>query len=362
MFRNSVPIMKKSCLFTFPTALAASTLVGWWASAEQLVDVAFSPEQVFPTEHLSELRTEFERDSEIDYPEDNPPIESRIRLGHTLFFDTRLSRTGGQSCASCHNPAFAWGDGQPVGLGDNLNRLGRRSPSILNLAWGEPLMWDGRAETLEEQALGPLVSDAEMNMPLENLVETLEGIEGYRSMFADAFDGDETITPDRVALAIAAYERTVVSGMAPFDAWVEGDETAIDEAALRGFALFAGRANCATCHEGWRFTDDGFYDIGLEGDDRGRGALYPDIEAMQFAFKTPGLRNIDQRGPYMHNGQLATLTEVVEHYNRGGVERPSRSGEIYPLNLSDDEIADIVAFLQTLTSEDRPVTIPVLPH
>lgn len=223
-------------------------------------------------------------------------------------------------------------------------------------------MWDGRAETLEDQALGPLLSGAEMNMPLEQLLEILHGIEGYGPMFAAAFDNDPTITSERVALAISAFERTIVSGTAPFDEWIEGNEDAISETAKRGFALFTGKGNCATCHEGWRFTDDSFYDIGLESDDPGRGRQFPAIQSMQYAFKTPGLRNIEQRGPYMHDGQLVSLSDVVRHYSIGGIDRPSRSDEVYPLDLNDSEIADITAFLFTLTSEDGPWIVPVLPH
>nr|MDJ0638886.1 cytochrome c peroxidase [Paracoccaceae bacterium] len=271
---------------------------------------------------LDAERESFRRDLEIDYPEDNMPNAARIALGKTLFFDPRLSRSGGQSCASCHNPAFAWGDGLPVGVGDHLRPLERRSPSILNLAWAEPLMWDGRAESLEDQALGPMVAKAEMNISLEKLITRLESIPGYASMFAEAFDGDATITPDRVAKSLAAFQRTVISGMAPFDEWVEGDEAAITAQAVRGFELFVGEANCATCHEGWRFTDDAFYDIGLADDDLGRGNIVPNIEVLNYAFKTPGLRNITQRGPYMHDGRLATLRDVIEHYNDGGVARP----------------------------------------
>lgn len=136
----------------------------------------------------------------------------------------------------------------------------------------------------------------------------------------------------------------------------------MSDAAVRGFELFTGKANCSSCHEGWRLTDDSFHDIGLPDADVGRGAHFESIVVMQHAFKTPGLRNITQRAPYMHNGSIATLTEVVVHYNSGGVDRDSRSEEIFPLGLNDAEIADIVAFLETLTSEDEPVTVPVLPH
>lgn len=307
-------------------------------------------------------REGFRRDLRIDYPEDNLPNAAREALGKTLFFDPRLSRSGSQSCASCHNPSLSWGDGLAVGVGDQHQPLARRSPTILNLAWSEPLMWDGRAETLEDQALGPIVSGVEMNMTIEETLERLDAIDGYRPLFAAAFDGDDAITSDRVALAIAAFERTVVSGTAPFDRWIEGEDEAISDAAERGFALFVGEANCAACHEGWRFTDDSFHDVGLESDDLGRGAHVPAVEVMQHAFKTPGLRNIAERGPYMHDGSLDTLVDVVRHYDEGGVERPSRSEEIYPIGLSDRDVADIVAFLETLTGDDPDFVVPILPR
>ena len=335
----------KSVVFSSVFIASAAALLG--APAEQIADVAQPIETMDTTEDLRALRADFRRDLEIYYPDDNLPNAARIELGHVLFFDPRLSRSGGQSCASCHNPALAWGDGQALGLGDHLEELKRRSPSILNLAWSEPLMWDGRAETLEEQALGPFLADDEMNMPLDQLVHVLESVAGYRDMFAAAFEGDPDITPERVATALAAYQRTIISEPAPFDAWVEGDETAISEAAKRGFELFVGQANCATCHEGWRFTDDGFYDIGLKGSDLGRGALFPNIPTMQFAFKTPGLRNVALTAPYMHDGSLASLQAVIEFYDRGGDGR--EGSELEPLGLTAEEKRDLIAFLGALT-------------
>ncbi len=290
------------------------------------------------------------------------PDPALVELGHMLFFDPRMSRSGSQSCATCHNPALAWGDGLPVGVGDGMNNLGRRSPTILNTAFAPLLFWDGRAESLEEHALGPIVSEAEMNMALEDLLHIMEGIVGYRPYFAAAFGGDESITTDRIAQAIAAFERTVISGEAPFDRWIAGEEDAISEAAQRGFDLFTNEAKCSQCHDTWRFTDDSFHDIGLDTEDLGRGELLPSIESMQHACKTPTLRNIDQRAPYMHAGQIATLRDVVIHYNDGGIARPSRSPDVGNLGLTDQDIDDLVAFMRALTSEDEPVTIPVLPH
>ena len=308
------------------------------------------------------LKAAYKRPKAIPFPEENPFTEAKAKLGQTLYFDPRLSRSNMQSCASCHNPSFAWGDGLPKGVGDHMHELGRRSPTILNAAWSEVLMWDGRFETLEEQALGPIEADVEMNMPLDELIRKLNQIEGYAPLFAAAFDGDAEITSEKIAMAIATYERTVVSGEAPFDRWIKGQRNAISAAAQRGFEVFNGKARCAACHSGWRFTDDSFHDIGLPDDDIGRGAELPGIVKMQHAFKTPGLRNIDQRGPFMHDGSLATLQDVVEHYDRGGVQRPSLSDDMRPLGLTAQQKRDLVAFMEALTSDDEPVTYVQLPR
>lgn len=165
-----------------------------------------------------------------------------------------------------------------------------------------------------------------------------------------------------LAKAIATYERTVVSERAPFDAWIDGNEKAISEEAKRGFALFNAKAQCSACHEGWNFTNEGFQDIGLPSDDIGRGKLLPNVIKMQHAFKTPSLREISRRSPYMHDGSLATLEAVVEHYDHGGVDRPSRSDLMKPLDLTSQEKTDLVAFLKTLNSDLSPTSVPVLPR
>ena len=308
------------------------------------------------TQEVVILKAAYKRPTAIPFPEDNPFTEAKAKLGQTLYFDPRLSRSNMQSCASCHNPSFAWGDGLPKGVGDHMHELGRRSPTILNAAWSEALMWDGRFETLEEQALGPIEAGVEMNMPLDQLIEKLSKIEGYPPLFAAAFNGDAEITADKIAMAIATYERTVISGEASFDRWIKGQRNAISASAERGFELFNNKARCAACHSGWRFTDDSFHDIGLPDEDIGRGAELPGIVKMQHAFKTPGLRNIDQRAPYMHDGSLATLRDVVDHYDRGGVKRPSLSDDMKPLGLTEQERNDLVAFMASLTSDDDPVT------
>jgi cytochrome c peroxidase len=222
-------------------------------------------------------------------------------------------------------------------------------------------MWDGRAGSLEEQALGPIQADVEMNLPIDVLLTRLKNIPEYPPMFAAAFP-KEGVTPETIAKAIATYERTVVSGRAPFDAWIDGDEKAISPEAVRGFVSFNTNAQCSSCHSGWNLTDDSFHDIGLPGDDIGRGKFLPDVTKMSHAFKTPGLREITRRGPYMRDGSVATLEAVIEHYNTGGIDRPSRSMLIKPLRLSAQEKSDLVALMKTFTSNVDPTTVPVLPR
>lgn len=347
--------MSASCILNSGRILAASALamltVGGAIASLPGEAVAAAPE---------EMKAEYVRPTEVPFPEENPYTKEKADLGHKLFFDPRLSGANYISCGTCHNPSFAWGDGLPVGIGNDATRLARRTPTILNAAFGEMMMWDGRFETLEEQAVGPMAAEAEMNQELEAIAEELRAIPGYVTLFEIAFPG-EGITVENAAKAIATFERTIVSGVAPFDRWIAGDESAISESAKRGFELFNQKANCVACHSSWRFTDDSFHDIGLESEDIGRGKELPKIEKMQYAFKTPTLRNVVERAPYMHDGSMATLTEVVEHYNEGGIKRPSLSDDMRPLGLSEKEVEDLVAFMLTLSSQDDQIALPTLP-
>jgi len=317
--------------------------------------------QTNSTPSVEKLKEDYRRPYSIPFPKENPYTATKAALGKSLYFDTRLSGANLLSCASCHSPAYGWGDGQPKGVGHGMKQLGRRSPTIVNAAYGQVFMWDGRAPSLEEQALGPIKTDVEMNMPVEKLIEKLQGIAEYGPLFQAAFPG-EGMSLDHVAKAIATYERTVVSGYAPFDAWIDGNEKAISPDAKRGFALFNTKAACAKCHSGWNFTDDSFHDIGLPDADIGRGKFLPNVVKMQQAFKTPGLREISRRGPYMHNGSIATIDAVIDHYNDGGINRPSRSALIQPIGLTKQEKSDLVAFLKTLTSDMDPTIVPTLPR
>jgi cytochrome c peroxidase len=222
-------------------------------------------------------------------------------------------------------------------------------------------MWDGRKRSLEDQALGPVESPDEMHQDPDALVVKLKSIQGYRTLFERAYPG-AGITKDTIAKAIASFERTVVSTEAPFDRWRKGDEHAISANAKRGFELFTQKANCVACHEGFNFSDNGFHNVGVADAaelDHGRYKIKP-LAAMRGAFKTPTLRDITLTAPYMHNGMYRTLAEVVEHYDRGGDVRTNLSPEMRPLQLSSQEKQDLVAFLETLTGDAKPVEVPVL--
>ena len=325
------------------------------------VALALSQSSSSAADQARALLADYRRPASMPASRSNPSTPEKVALGQMLFFDPRLSGSGAISCATCHNPALGWSDAQATGLGHMGNRLRRHTPTILNVAYGEPFFWDGRAATLEDQAKGPLTSAAEMNMPAEQAIKRVQSIPGYVTAFEYAFPG-KPVSVDTIAAAIASYERTIVSASAPFDKWVAGDESAISDAAKRGFVLFNGKANCAACHTGWRMTDDGFHDIGMQGADRGRAAVSPGIVQLEYAFKTPTLRNIRQRAPYMHDGSLATLSAVIDHYDTGFLNRPSLDTQMHRLGLTAAEKADLLAFLDTLTSVDPPAVVPVLPQ
>lgn len=299
----------------------------------------------------------------VPFPPDNAPNADRINLGKSLFFDPRLSGSGFLSCASCHSPGLGWSDGLPTGIGHDFKRLGRATPTILNAVYQPLLMWDGRKPNLEAQALGPIESAGEMNMPLDELPKKLSAIPGYPPMFEKAYPG-EGLTKETVGKAIASFERTIVSTESPFDRWRKGSKKAISESAQRGFDLFQNKASCSKCHQGFNFTDNGFHNIGVtslgEKEDEGRFA-HRKVKVLKGAFKTPTLRDIDLTAPYMHTGQYKTLEEVVDHYDRGGDVKTNLSPNIQPLNLTEQEKKDLVAFMKSLTGPAMRVEFPRLP-
>ena len=310
----------------------------------------------------SDLRNkrDFERPARIAFPANAPYSPQAAALGKMLFFDPRISGAQNMSCATCHNPSFGWETPVPRAIGALNIPLSRHAPTVENLAESNHLFWDGRARTLEEQAIGPITNPKEMNAQLTDVVSRLSAIADYRKFFDIAFPR-EGLSPETVLRAIATYERTLRSGWAPFDDWVAGDETAISESAKRGFEIFAGKGQCASCHSGWAFTDHAFHDVGLRTTDLGRGSIDTGDPDARYTFRTPGLRNIALRAPYMHHGGLSSLQAVIEHYNSGGEKRPTRDGRIEAIDLSPTEIEDLIAFLQTLTARNPHVSAPALP-
>lgn len=300
--------------------------------------------------HNSTKRELFQRPSTIPFPDYAPYNREIAALGKMLFFDTRLSGAQNMSCVSCHNPSFGWEAPVALSIGAMNQPLDRHAPTLLNLAWVSPYFWDGRAATLEEQAIGPITDKREMGASFDMIVDRLSQVEGYRTHFTRLFPR-EGISQNTILRSIATYERTIVSGISRFDLWIEGDETAISEAAKRGFAFFTGEAQCSTCHSGWNFSDNQLHDTGLPERAVDTGV----------AFKTPGLRSIGLRAPYMHDGSLSTLTEVIRHYAAGGDPSVSRVSDIRPFDLTDSQVHDLIAFLNTLTEENSDVRSPVLP-
>jgi cytochrome c peroxidase len=310
----------------------------------------------------SAWREDYRRPSAIPFPDENPYAQAKAELGHMLFFDPILSGSSSRSCATCHNPSLSWGDGLAHAVGEGQLAMALRAPTLLNVAWSSRLGWDGKFRDLESVAFTPITSPTNMNLPEPKLIERLSSVPGYVRAFAAAF-GEGPVTRHNIEAALATYERSIVSGTAPFDRWVAGDEQAVDPGAKRGFDIFAGKGRCSECHSGWAFTDGSFHDIGTaQDDDIGRGRLFPNSIKLRYAFKTPTLRDVTRRAPYMHNGSLATLRDVVALYDRGGIARPSRSAMIAPLGLTEDEKTDLIAFLQTLTGPPQPVLLPVLPR
>lgn len=300
----------------------------------------------------------------VPTPEDNPTTPAKVTLGRKLFFDARLSGSNTMSCATCHRPDHGFADLRRLSKGDGQNTLARHTPGLLNVAYSLTQFWDGRAGTLEEQALHPIESAAEMAQSVEALVPELERA-GYGPLFQQAF-GSTRIDHEGLAKALAAYQRTLVETDTPFDRWLAGDENAMSYAALRGMTIFITKGRCVACHSGPNFTNashrfgNPFINLGVPpvpGDpaDLGRMAVLEDErqrkqKSFVGAFKVPGLRGVGKTAPYMHNGSLPNLESVVAFYSRGG-----DGGKLRPARLSAREQTWLVAFLREgLTSIDRP--------
>jgi cytochrome c peroxidase len=295
-------------------------------------------------------------------PDDNPMTVEKVELGRQIYFDKRLSADGKIACATCHDPAKGWAESAPVSTGIRGQKGARNAPTILNSAYGYFQFWDGRAKTLEEQALGPIQNPIEMGETLDGVVKRLNAVPGYRAQFQKVFGTD--VTAEGIAKAVAAFERTVLTGDSPFDRYEKGDKAALSPAAARGYELFRGKANCTSCHVGFNLSDSLFHNLGVGMDkkepDLGRYAVTKD-DKDRGAFKTPILRDLTRTAPYMHDGSEPTLESVIELYVRGGNKSPWLDPKMTPLTLTAGEKADLVAFLKALDGRPVEVTPPELP-
>jgi cytochrome c peroxidase len=332
-----------------------------WEAANPLRPIPDPPLGVAVDESLPAKLTDLE----------NPPTPETVRLGRWLFFDKRLSADDSVSCASCHRPENGFSEPTPVSTGISGQQGGRKAPSFLNAAWASKpnFFWDGRAGSLEEQAGGPIINPIEMGMKdHDDVVAKVREISGYAPYFNEAF-GSPEINIDRITKAIADYERTRMSGNSPWDRWRAGDEDAVSDDVKKGHRLFFGNAFCNNCHKGPNFSDYDFHNLGVGWDaeakkfaDDGRYAVTKE-EQDKGAFKTPPLRDVSKRAPYMHDGSVPNLTEVVKLYVKGGIPNPNldrkidqRFAEI--LDLNERQIQQLVAFMEALDGEGYQDTAP----
>jgi cytochrome c peroxidase len=307
----------------------------------------------------------------IFWPDDNLYSADKAELGRFLYFDKRLSADGTISCATCHEPAKAFTDQSPVSTGIGGQKGGRSAPTVINRAYSTSQFWDGRAKSLEDQAKGPIANPIEMTAEKQSdaahrkVVERVKAVPGYLTRFKKVF-GTADFTIDDIAKAIATFERTVLSGNSPYDRYQAGDKPALSASQIRGMDVFFKKAACDSCHLGFNFTDGSYVNIGIGMDrpnpDLGR-FIVSGKEEDRGAFKTPTLREIEHTFPYMHDGSLITLEDVVEHYNKGGFKNPYLNQRIKPLNLTETEKKDLVAFLKALSGEGwqqikAPATFP----
>jgi cytochrome c peroxidase len=302
-------------------------------------------------------------ETSVVIPADNPLTNEKVELGRMLVFDKRLSQDNTIACMSCHLSKFAFTDGKPVSTGIRGQKGGRSAPASINRVFSSAQFWDGRAATLEAQSVGPFTNPIEHGFAnYDVMMAKMMKIPGYRKLFKQVF-GEDKITIDNVGKAIASFQRTILSGNSPADRFDQGqEEGAIPAAAQHGLILFREKARCTKCHSGFNFTDEKFHNLGIGWDDNkvdlGRYMVTKIPEDIG-AFKTPTLREIARSAPYTHDGRFKTLEEVVNFYNKGGVKNPHQDPLIIPLDLTDEEKGDLVAFLHTLNGEGwQHVTAP----
>jgi cytochrome c peroxidase len=322
------------------------------------------------------------------FPE-NPITPEKVELGKKLFFDRRLSGDGTMSCATCHNPETGYSDGLKISLSYPTTKNWRNSAAVINLAYNSVFFWDGRAGTLEEQAIFPVMSAFEMNQNLDFLEEELREVPEYVEAFQNVFKGE--ITRQRMAMALAAFQRTITSHNSPIDRFLKGDQNALSSEQKKGFEIFSGKGGCVSCHNGPNLTDNKFYNLGVPEDpetardprvsatrrftakvsgykayrtlneDPGRYLVTKDRNDWK-AFKTQSLREVAQTGPYMHNGVFETIDQVIAFFNNGGGEDSQKTPLLKPLNLTGKEMKALKAFLvEALQGDLVKVKTPEIP-
>lgn len=307
----------------------------------------------------------------------NDSVKNVVELGKLLFFDNRLSGSNQISCATCHDPALNWADGKAVSIGHEQLANIRNAPSLENVWVYNSFFWDGRAKSLVEQAEGPISAHNEMNQDLKSLAKKLSKVKGYRSYFMAAF-GSSKITNQRIFESLAAFQQTIVSSETSFDKFLKGDANALTDQQLQGLHLFRTKARCMNCHHGAYFTDKEFHNIGLTE----YGTKNEDFGLYNFTkkpedvgkFKTPGLRNVMQTGPWFHQGSVKSMDSLMVLYNMGMPEHivlahqkddpllPKNDKLVRGIMLNIRERKAIIAFLEALSSPPVVVKVTQLPQ
>lgn len=315
----------------------------------------------------------------VEFPADNPYSEDKSALGRTLFYDPRLSGSSQIACASCHDPELGWTDNKTFSFGHDRQLGSRNAMTILNIAYAQSLFWDGRAGSLEEQSRMPIEDQKEMHEHIDIATDKIAKIKGYEILFEKAF-GDSRVTKERIAKAISTFERTVVSPPSRFDKFIDGQKDLFTDNEVMGLHLFRTKAQCMNCHNSGyfsnnQFENDGTSLLGSKQEDLGRYLVTKD-PADAGKFRVPSLREITRTGPWMHNGAFSTLTDILTFYNSGNPEPPKKRSTVHEgitlhsqksemlklLDLTKEEIAQLEAFLGTLsTRTTRPVP-PKLPN
>jgi cytochrome c peroxidase len=333
-------------------AVVLAVVVGVAPAGDRRASV---PKDTLPADlSLAEVPLGLEADRPV--PKDNPLTPARVRLGRRLFFDPILSADRTVACASCHDPTHGFASPAGVGVGIGGRRTARKAPTLFNRAFGKAFFWDGRETSLEAQALRPIANPDEMGDSVDRVVRRLREDRAYAAGFGAAFpDG---LTAANLARALASFERVLLTGNSRVDRFRAGDLGVLDDGERHGLWLFESRGQCWRCHAGRNFTDETYHNTGVgwgkPSADAGRHAVTHQ-DADRGRFKTPTLRGLAHTAPYMHDGSLKTLQDVVEFYNRGGVKNPNLDPAMTPLGLSKEEVRDLVAFLRALS--DTPAAV-----